>query len=94
VAAAERVGAAEVPADAVTASGSGLDPDISPAYARLQIPRVAAAQGLSTGTVAALVDRHTSSGLEAFLGQPAVNVTALNLDVAAAAKASLAPPSK
>ena len=93
VAAAERVSEAEVPADAVTASGSGLDPDISPAYARLQVPRVAAAQGLSTETVAALVDRHTSSGLDAFLGQPSVNVTALNLDVAAA-KASLAPPSK
>lgn len=94
VAAAEGISPAEVPADAVTSSGSGLDPDISPAYARLQVPRVAAAQGLSTDAVASLVDRHTSGGLEAFLGQPSVNVTALNLDVAAAAKASSPPQSK
>ncbi|MFF2318276.1 K(+)-transporting ATPase subunit C [Arthrobacter sp. NPDC058097] len=84
VAKAENVTLAEVPADAVTASGSGLDPDISPQYARLQVPRVAAAHRLSTATVQALVDRNTSNGLEAFLGQPSVNVTALNLDVAAA----------
>jgi K+-transporting ATPase ATPase C chain len=50
----------------------------------MQVPRVAAAHGLGTETVQALVDRNTSSGLEAFLGQPSVNVTALNLDVAAA----------
>ena len=87
VAAAEGVSQAEVPTDAVTASGSGLDPDISPQYAMLQVPRVAAAQRLNTETVRALVDRNTSSGLEAFLGQPSVNVTALNLDVAAAASA-------
>lgn len=86
VAAAEGVSETAVPADAVTASGSGLDPDISPDYARLQVPRVAAAHGLSAQAVASLVDRNTSSGLEAFLGQPAVNVTALNLDVAAAAQ--------
>ncbi|MGZ4663436.1 MAG: K(+)-transporting ATPase subunit C [Arthrobacter sp.] len=84
VAAAEGIPEAKVPADAVTASGSGLDPDISPAYARLQVPRVAAARGLSPESVQAMVDRHTSTGLEAFLGQPAVNVTALNLDLAAA----------
>ncbi|MGO4493017.1 K(+)-transporting ATPase subunit C [Arthrobacter sp. 2YAF22_2] len=94
VAAGERVSEAEVPADAVTSSGSGLDPDISPAYARLQVPRVAAAQGLSTDVVGSLVGRHTSDGLEAFLGQPSVNVTALNLDVAAAAQASKSPRSK
>lgn len=93
-AASERVSGADVPADAVTSSGSGLDPDISPAYARIQVPRVAAAQGLSTDVVASLVGRHTSGGLEAFLGQPSVNVTALNLDVAAAAKASKPPQSK
>jgi potassium-transporting ATPase KdpC subunit len=84
VAAAEEISEAEVPADAVTASGSGLDPDISPAYARLQLPRVAAARGLSPDTVQALVNKNTSNGLEAFLGQPSVNVTALNLDLAAA----------
>lgn len=88
VAAAEDSSEAEVPADAVTASGSGLDPDISPQYARLQVPRVAAAHRLSAETVQALVDLNTSSGPEAFLGQPSVNVTALNLDVAAAAHSS------
>lgn len=88
VAAAEDSREAEVPADAVTASGSGLDPDISPQYARLQVPRVAAAHRLSAETVQALVDLNTSSGPEAFLGQPSVNVTALNLDVAAAARSS------
>lgn len=87
-AAAEGVSAADVPADAVTASGSGLDPDISPAYAKLQVARVAAAHGLSAATVQDLVDRNTTGGLEAFLGQPAVNVTALNLDIAAAAPGS------
>ncbi|SDP16436.1 K+-transporting ATPase ATPase C chain [Arthrobacter sp. ok909] len=88
VAKAENVPEAAVPADAVTASGSGLDPDISPAYARLQIPRVAAAHGLSTETVTALVAGKTSGGAVAFLGQPAVNVTALNLAVAAASPVS------
>jgi K+-transporting ATPase ATPase C chain len=83
VAKAEGVSEAEVPADAVTASGSGLDPDISPEYARLQTPRVAAAHRLSADTVMTLVNRHTTAGLEAFLGQSSVNVTALNLDVAA-----------
>ncbi|MET4134895.1 potassium-transporting ATPase subunit KdpC [Pseudarthrobacter sp. PvP090] len=88
VAAAEGINESEVPADAVTASGSGLDPDISPEYARLQVARVAAAHGLDTEAVASLVDRHTSSGLLAFLGQPSVNVTSLNLAVAEASQAS------
>lgn len=88
VAKAENVPEAAVPADAVTASGSGLDPDISLAYARLQIPRVAAAHGLSTETVTAFVAQQTSGGAVAFLGQPAVNVTVLNLAVAAASPAS------
>ncbi|BAS15408.1 potassium-transporting ATPase C chain [Arthrobacter sp. Hiyo8] len=85
VAAAEGVKESDVPADAVTASGSGLDPQISVAYARLQVPRVAKAHGLSPETVQAMVDRRTVTGLEAFLGQPSVNVTELNLDVAAVA---------
>ena len=88
VAAAEGVKEADVPADAVTASGSGLDPDISPAYARLQVARVAAAHGLGVDTVQDLVDRNTTNGMEAFLGQPSVNVTTLNLDLAAAAAGS------
>jgi K+-transporting ATPase ATPase C chain len=85
VAAAEGISEAGVPADAVTASGSGLDPGISPDYARLQVPRVAAAHGLSADTVASLVNKNTSGGLEAFLGQPSVNVTTLNVDIAATA---------
>jgi K+-transporting ATPase ATPase C chain len=70
----------------VTASGSGLDPDISVEYATLQIPRVARAHGLSPEAVQGLVDNNTSDGLEAFLSQPSVNVTELNLAVAEAAR--------
>jgi K+-transporting ATPase ATPase C chain len=84
VASAEGISEQQVPADAVTASGSGLDPDISPAYAKLQVPRVAAARHLSADTVMSLVNKHTTGGLTAFLGQPSVNVTALNVDLAAA----------
>ena len=91
VAAEENISEAEVPPDAVTASGSGLDPDISPQYARLQVPRVAAAHGLSAEAVQGFVDRNTSGGLEAFLGQPSVNVTALNLELAAASASSSQP---
>lgn len=91
VAGSEGISEAAVPADAVTASASGLDPDISPDYARVQVPRVAAAHGLSPEAVRALVARHTSGGLEAFLGQPSVNVTALNLAVASAAQSGPQP---
>lgn len=73
------------PDDALTASASGLDPDISPTYAMWQVPRVAAARGLTTQQVQALVDEHTKGRLLGFLGQPRVNVTELNLAVAAAA---------
>lgn len=72
-------------ADALTASASGLDPDISPAYATWQAPRVAAARGTTTGQVQALVDAHTKSRLLGFLGQPRVNVTELNLALTDAA---------
>jgi K+-transporting ATPase ATPase C chain len=68
-----------VPADAVTASGSGLDPDISVAYAHLQAPRVAKARGLDQSTVDGLIDRYTTGRSLGFLGQPAVNVVQLNL---------------
>ncbi|MGP9500802.1 potassium-transporting ATPase subunit KdpC [Specibacter sp. AOP5-B1-6] len=78
VAGREDVAPDAVPVDAVTASGSGLDPDISPAYAALQVPRVAAANGISEAAVRELVAKHTSSGLNAFLGQPSVNTTTLN----------------
>jgi potassium-transporting ATPase KdpC subunit len=69
----------EVPVDAVTASGSGLDPDISVANARLQAPRVASARGMSVDQVLALVSQHTNGRQWGFLGEPGVNVLELNL---------------
>jgi K+-transporting ATPase ATPase C chain len=69
----------EVPVDAVTASGSGLDPDISIANARLQAPRVADERGLSVRTVKQLVDDNTSGRALGILGEKAVNVLQLNL---------------
>ena len=68
-----------VPIDAVTASGSGLDPEISPANARLQAPRVARARGLPVERVQALVRRYTDGRSLGFLGEPGVNVLELNL---------------
>jgi K+-transporting ATPase ATPase C chain len=79
------------PADALTASASGLDPDISPAYATRQVPRVATARGLQTDQVQDLVDTHTKGRLLGFLGQPRVNVTELNLALADLATAPRPP---
>jgi potassium-transporting ATPase KdpC subunit len=70
---------AEVPVDAVTASGSGLDPNISVANARLQAPRVAEERGLDLDSVTDLVDDHTASRDIGFLGEKRVNVLELNL---------------
>ncbi|CAM3748839.1 potassium-transporting ATPase subunit KdpC [Nocardioides zeicaulis] len=84
VAAREGVAESQVPPDAVTASGSGLDPHISPAYARLQVPRVAAANGLSVDDVRRMVADSTDGRSLGFLGEPGVNVLELNLAVRAA----------
>ncbi|MFF7144607.1 potassium-transporting ATPase subunit C [Streptomyces nodosus] len=69
---------ADVPADAVTSSGSGLDPDISPQYADLQVHRVAERNGLPVSRVQKLVDEHIQGRTLGFLGEPRVNVLALN----------------
>ena len=68
-----------VPADAVTASASGLDPHISPAYAALQVPRIARERGLTEDAVRALIKASTDDRALGFLGEPAVNVLNLNL---------------
>lgn len=70
---------ADIPVDAVTASASGLDPQISVANARLQAHRVATARGLSDDQVLALIAVHTTPRAMGFLGEPAVNVLELNL---------------
>ena len=73
------VAANQVPVDLVTSSGSGLDPEISPAAAELQIPRVAKTRGLSQDTVAQLVRQNTRGRWLGLLGEPGVNVLTLNL---------------
>jgi K+-transporting ATPase ATPase C chain len=68
-----------IPADAATYSGSGLDPQISPDYARLQIPRIARARGLAEARLNDLLDRHIEGRTLGFMGEPRVNVLLLNL---------------
>lgn len=79
----EDVDPGDVPPDAVTASGSGLDPHISVAYAELQVPRVAAATGLTEEEVRRLVAEHTAGRTWGVLGEPRVNVLELNIAVLA-----------
>ncbi|MDN5782012.1 MAG: potassium-transporting ATPase subunit KdpC [Luteimonas sp.] len=79
VAARDGITAADVPAELVTQSGSGLDPDLSPAGVRVQVARVAAARRLSPDVVAGLVAEHTQARQFGLLGEPRVNVLALNL---------------
>jgi potassium-transporting ATPase KdpC subunit len=80
----EGVDPSQVPPDAVTASASGLDPHISPAYAALQVNRVARERGLSVATVEARVKENTEGRTLGFLGEPRVNVVTLNNALAAA----------
>jgi K+-transporting ATPase ATPase C chain len=68
-----------IPADSVTASASGLDPHVSPATARLQVNRVAAARGAPADAIRKLVDDHTEDAFLGFIGQPRVNVLKLNI---------------
>lgn len=68
-----------VPADLVTASGSGLDPHLSPAAARWQVARIAAVRGISPADVQAIVDRHTTGRVAGVLGEPRVHVLRVNL---------------
>ena len=70
---------ANVPVDAVTASGSGLDPHITPAYARLQVARVARERTAGAGDIQAIVDRYTDGSTFGVLGEPRVNVLRVNL---------------
>jgi len=75
----------QVPADAVTSSGSGLDPDISPAYAQLQVHRVAVRNHLPVASVETLVKDHTDGRTLGFIGEPRVNVLELNIALKALA---------
>nr|WP_303705274.1 potassium-transporting ATPase subunit KdpC [Brevundimonas naejangsanensis] len=72
-------GAAVIPADAVTASASGLDPHISPAYARLQAARIAEARGVAVQEVSKVIEQHVEGRTFGVLGQPRVNVLLTNM---------------
>jgi potassium-transporting ATPase KdpC subunit len=75
----DHVPISQIPSDALTASGSGLDPDISPANAYMQVPRVAAARHLPVSEVRSLVTENITGRTLGFLGEPTVNVLTLNI---------------
>ena len=75
----DHVAVSQIPPDAVTASGSGLDPDISPQYADIQVARVAATRHLPVSEVQSLVNKYTQSRVLGFLGEPRVDVLTLNI---------------
>jgi potassium-transporting ATPase KdpC subunit len=79
IAAFDHVKISQIPADAVTASGSGLDPDISPHNAAIQVNRVAAARHVSPAAIRALVTQYTQGRTLGFLGEPRVDVLTLNI---------------
>ncbi|NBB16864.1 potassium-transporting ATPase subunit KdpC [Caulobacter sp. SLTY] len=83
--------AAAIPVDAVTASGSGLDPHISPAYAERQVARIAVARGLAPAKVRAMIADATQGPTLGFLGQPTVNVLAVNMALDAASGTAQLP---
>ena len=92
----EGVPASRVPIDMVTASGSGLDPDISPADALLQVDRIARTRGISADSVRLLIEQNTDRRWAGIFGEPAVNVLTLNLaldNLTAGGKQAVAPPS-
>jgi K+-transporting ATPase ATPase C chain len=78
-----------IPSDALTASASGLDPEISPAYAALQVSRVAAARGVTADQISAVLARHITGRTFGIFGEPRVNVLELNLDMQNAHPAGL-----
>lgn len=75
----KKTGASVIPADAVTTSGSGLDPHVSPAFALLQVDRVAKSRGMTADQVRAILDGHLERPALGFIGEPRVNVLRLNL---------------